>query len=103
MNEERLRTAHHDVSIFSNNAGSDWDVWLEPYDGKLVGVCVGGGATRDEAVQCAVDALETALAKLQETPSPEAEAKLRATLDTGDSVKPPEKDWTDRSYGGTTD
>ncbi len=83
MNDEQYRTGHHDIWIFSSDAGSDWDVWLEPSGGEFDGVCIGGGATRDAAVQDAVNALEAALAKLQETPSPEA---MKEMIDTGDLV-----------------
>lgn len=83
MNDERYRTAHHDIHLWSDGSGTDWDVWLEPNDGDRSGVCLGGGETRDAAVQVAVDALESALAKLQETPSPEAMQKI---IDTGDVI-----------------
>ena len=72
MNEERYRTDHHEVVIFSDKSAADWDVWLEPFDGERDGVCIGGGSSRDEAVQVAVNALEAALAILQETPHPAA-------------------------------
>lgn len=76
MNDERYRTAHHDLRIWSDKSGTDWDVWLEPNDGYHDGVCLGGGESRDAAVQVAVDALESALRKLQETTGPERAAKL---------------------------
>ena len=72
--EERLRTPHHEVRISEEDASDGWVVWLEPYDGECDGICLGGGATRNEAVQDAADALKSALAKLQEKPSLE-EAK----------------------------
>lgn len=72
MNDERHRTAHHDIHIWSGSAGTEWDVWLEPNDGDRDGLCLGGGKSRDEAVAVAVDALESALRTLQETPSPAA-------------------------------
>jgi hypothetical protein len=89
MKEERLRVENggHDLRVFYDDTLTHtWEVWLEPMDGSDDGVCLGDGKTRDEAVGDAVNALEAALAKLQETPSPEAEAKLRATFDTGDEV-----------------
>jgi len=80
MNEERYRVVNggHDLRVFSDGAGS-WEVWLEPMDGSGDGVCIGDGKTRDAAAQDAVKALEAALAKLQETPRPEAMKKRSIT------------------------
>lgn len=83
MNDERYHTAHHDIHIWSDISGADWDVWLELNDGDLDGVCLGGGESRDAAVQIAVDALESALRTLQETPSPETMKKI---IETGNII-----------------
>ncbi len=48
--------------------GGEWHVWLNCEDMDFTGLCLGLGATRDEAVEQAVQALEAITEKLQGPP-----------------------------------
>ncbi len=49
-------------------AGTHWEVWLDTDVGEQDGLCIGSGATRDQAVADAVTELEAALEELQHPP-----------------------------------
>jgi hypothetical protein len=62
--EQRYRTAPgHDVLILRDR--DDVEVWLEPYDGKFIGLCLSAASTRETAVAGAIEALEAAIAELR--------------------------------------
>lgn len=48
--------------------GDGWEVWINCEDADFTGLCVGWGATRDDAVARAVRALEAVVEKLQGPP-----------------------------------
>jgi hypothetical protein len=54
------------LHVFAEDESEDdWSVWLNAGDTDFSGMCIGTGATRDEAVADAVNGLEEAVARLQ--------------------------------------
>ncbi len=53
----------HLVHVFTE--GREWCVWLNTEDTEFSGLCIGVGATRDEAVAQAVKVCEAVAAHLQ--------------------------------------